>query len=110
MKKYHLIIITSFILINNFFFLNLQSEIINKIVVKVGGSLITSIDIQNEIVTNLVLNKQEIIQKNVEWCKTHNLVLPPTNVEEYEVLVLHIGHEISRYCSRYVDDFHVFIT
>ena len=63
MKKYHLIIITSFILINNFFFLNLQSEIINKIVVKVGGSLITSIDIQNEIVTNLVLNKQEIIQK-----------------------------------------------
>jgi hypothetical protein len=91
MKKYHLIIITSFILINNFFFLNLQSEIINKIVVKVGGSLITSIDIQNEIVTNLVLNKQEIIQKNVDSNKRYaiknliNKTIKKSEINKYQI-------------------------
>tara|TARA_B110000967_G_scaffold86538_1_gene89108 strand:+ start:4711 stop:5637 length:927 start_codon:yes stop_codon:yes gene_type:complete len=45
--------------------LDLKSEIRNKIIIKVGNSLITSIDIQNEIITNLVISKKEINQKNI---------------------------------------------
>lgn len=66
MKKSNLLIIFVFILLNNLFFLNLHSKIENKIVVKVGNSLITSIDIQNEVVTKLVINNQEITQENIK--------------------------------------------
>ena len=45
--------------------LDLKSEIRNKIIIKVGNSLVTSIDIQNEIITNLVISKKEINQKNI---------------------------------------------
>jgi hypothetical protein len=65
MKKTNLIFISIFILFNNFFFINLQSQINNTIVVKVGELLVTSIDIQNEIITNLVINGQEISQENI---------------------------------------------
>ncbi len=65
MKKTNLIFISIFILFNNFFFINLQSQINNTIVVKVGELLVTSIDIQNEIITNLVINGQEISQESV---------------------------------------------
>ena len=69
MKKSNLLIIFVFILLNNLFFLNLHSKIENKIVVKVGNSLITSIDIQNEVVTKLVINNQEITQENIKSSK-----------------------------------------
>ena len=69
MKKTNLIFISIFILFNNFFFINLQSQINNTIVVKVGELLVTSIDIQNEIITNLVINGQEISQESVNCNK-----------------------------------------
>ena len=73
MKKVNLIIIFVFILFNKFFLLNLQSQINNTIVVKVGSSLITSLDVQNEIITNLTLNKIEITQKNIDSNKSYSL-------------------------------------
>ena len=62
MKKISLIIISILILFSNFIFLNLQSQINNIIIVKVGESLITSLDVENEIITNLIIKKQEINQ------------------------------------------------
>ena len=73
MKKVNLIIIFFFILFNKFFLLNLQSQINNTIVVKVGSSLITSLDVQNEIITNLILNKIEITQKNIDNNKSYSI-------------------------------------
>lgn len=58
-------IIFTFVLLSNLFFLNLQSKINNNIIAKVGELLITSIDLQNEILTNLVINNVEITQENV---------------------------------------------
>ena len=66
MKKFNLIVLSFFIIVNIFFLSNLQSQINNIIVIKVGESLITSIDIQNEIITKLVLSKQEITKENIE--------------------------------------------
>ena len=37
----------------------------NKIIVTVGGSLISSIDIRNEIITTLLLTGQEVNQENI---------------------------------------------
>ena len=71
MKKISLIILSIFILINNLVFLNLYSEIKNNIVVKVGESLVTSIDIQNEIITKLIINRQEITQENINSSKNN---------------------------------------
>jgi hypothetical protein len=65
MKKINLINLSIFIFLNNFVFLNLNAQIYNVIVTKVGESLVTSIDIENEILTNLMLNKQEVTQENI---------------------------------------------
>ena len=62
-----------FILLSNLIFLNLQSQINNKIVVKVGELLVTSVDIQNEIITNLLINKQEITQENINNNKNFSI-------------------------------------
>jgi hypothetical protein len=69
MKKANLIVFSVFILFNNFFFLNLKSQINNYIVVKVGGSLVTSLDVQNEIITKLIISKLEITQENIDKSK-----------------------------------------
>ena len=69
MKKIKLIIIS--ILFSNLIFFNLHSQISNTIVVKVGESLITSVDIQNEIITNLIINKQNITQENINNNKNY---------------------------------------
>ena len=58
-----------FFLINFFNFSILESQINNNIVVKVGSKLVTSIDVQNEILTNLVLGKKEITQESVDTSK-----------------------------------------
>ena len=69
MKKANLIVFSVFILLSNFFFLNLKSQINNYIVVKVGGSLVTSLDVQNEIITKLIISKLEITQENIDKSK-----------------------------------------
>ena len=73
MKKINLTFISVIIFLNSSFFLMLHAKINNNIVVKVGESLVTSIDIQNEIVTNLVINKKEITQENINNYKNQSL-------------------------------------
>ena len=55
----------------NFNTAHLKSQINNAIVVKVGNALITSIDVQNEIITNLILNKLDITQANIDDNKNY---------------------------------------
>ena len=71
MIKNYLKIISFFLLLNFFFIFNLKSQINNFIIVKVGGSLITSIDLENEIITTLIINKQEVNQTNVNQSKDY---------------------------------------
>jgi len=91
MKKNSFIIIFFFLLMNSLFFSNLHSLIKSSIVVKVGESLITTIDIQNEIITNLVLNKQKITQINIDNNKQYalksliNKSIKNTEVNKYKI-------------------------
>jgi hypothetical protein len=91
MKKFFLIIISISILFNNFIFLNLQSQINNIIIVKVGESLITSLDVENEIITNLIIKKQEINQASVNNNKKYavkNLInksIKKSEINKYEI-------------------------
>ena len=66
MNKFNLRTIFFIWFINSFIFSNLYSQINNTIVVKVGESLITSITIKNEIITNLVINRQQISQESID--------------------------------------------
>ena len=65
------IIICFFFLSNSFIFSSSQSQTINKIIVKVGASIITSEDIRNEILTNLTVAKIEISQENINKYKDY---------------------------------------
>ena len=60
-------------LVVNFSITELKSEIKNVIVAKVGNALITSIDIENEILTNLLLKNQNRTQENID--KEKNLAI-----------------------------------
>ena len=73
MKNIKLIILFFFLLFNNFYFSYSAASIQNQIVVKVGDTIITSIDIQNQILTNLMINKQEITEDNVNKNKQYSL-------------------------------------
>ena len=46
-----------------------NAEIKNSILVKVGNEIITSLDLRNEILTNLILNKIDINQENIDASK-----------------------------------------
>ena len=50
-----------------------QSKEINKIVVKIENEIITSYDIKNKILTNLVIANKEINQKNINIFKEKSL-------------------------------------
>ena len=71
--KGKLIYINILFLISTLFFSPLNSEMKNHIVAKVGNSLITSIDIENEIISNLIINKIEITQENINKNKDYAL-------------------------------------
>jgi hypothetical protein len=71
MRNTNLKIIFILFLINNFIFSSLLSQINVSIVVKVGKSLVTSLDVENEIITNLVINGQEITQESVNKNKNY---------------------------------------
>jgi hypothetical protein len=61
------ILIPSILLfIVSFNFSEVKSQINNKIIVKVGSLIISSYDVQNEILTNLMLKKKEFIQENID--------------------------------------------
>ena len=51
----------------------LKSQINNSILVKVGNSLITAIDLENEIKTNLIINGQELSQININNNKGYSV-------------------------------------
>lgn len=61
------------LLINYIFFFSLNAEITNKIIVKVGNEIVTSLDLQNEIMTNLTINKMEINQNNIDEIKNYSI-------------------------------------
>ena len=67
------LITVSIYFLSTFAFSDLESQIKNRIVVKVGNSLISSIDVQNEIITNLVLSNQMITQENINKNKDFSL-------------------------------------
>ena len=46
-----------------------NAEIKNSILVKVGNEIITSLDLRNEILTNLIVNKIDINQENIDASK-----------------------------------------
>ena len=73
MKKCNLTTILFLIFLNNFIIFDLESKIVNNILGKVGNSLITSVDLQNEIITNLLINKQDFSQENIESAKSYSL-------------------------------------
>jgi hypothetical protein len=62
-------LIIFFLIFNFFSFSSLRAQISNEIIVKVGSEIITSLDVQNNIVTNLILNKFEINQENIDSVK-----------------------------------------
>ena len=91
MKKINLIIIFTYILINNFAFSNLQAQINNAIVVKVGNLIITTVDVQNEIITNLIISKQEIKQESINKNKNFaiknliNKLIKRSEINKYQI-------------------------
>ena len=60
-------------LVSHFTLTELKSEILNSIVVTVGNSIVTSVDVQNEIITNLILNKLKISQVNIDNNKDYSV-------------------------------------
>ena len=91
MRKINLKVALAFLFFFNFIFLNLHSQINNRIVVKVGKLVVTSLDVQNEIITNLIISKQEITQENVNKNKNYavkNLVnksIKKGEIDKYQV-------------------------
>ena len=54
-------IILTYLILINFSFANIQ----NKIIANIGNQIITSHELKNKIITNLILNNQEVNQSNV---------------------------------------------
>ena len=69
----------------------LKSQINNNIVVKVGDLLISSVDVQNQIITNLVINKKEINQVNIDNVKNFalkilvNKLIKKTEINKFQI-------------------------
>jgi hypothetical protein len=57
-----------FIFVVNFLSFS-NAEIKNSILVKAGNEIITSLDLRNEILTNLIVNKIDINQENIDASK-----------------------------------------
>ena len=86
-----ILIVLFFCFTNNFIFFELKSQIKNNIVVKFGNSLISSIDIQNEIITSIIINKQKITQTNIDNYKNYAIkkliksTIKRNEIEKYDV-------------------------
>tara|TARA_B100001063_G_C16640230_1_gene490418 strand:- start:292 stop:930 length:639 start_codon:yes stop_codon:yes gene_type:complete len=110
MRKINFIIFFALILINNLFFLDLQSAIKNKIIVKVGETLITSLDIRNEIITSLVLNRQELNQENIDKRKNlsvQNLIsksIKKNEISKYKIEKFNMD-DLQKYISEVSNKF-----
>ena len=91
MKKFNYIVIFTLILVNSVIVSKLQANINNNIIVKVGDSLVTSLDIKNEIITNLLINKKEITQENINNYKNYavknliNKTIKKSEINKYQI-------------------------
>ena len=87
-----LISLIFFLSFDNFYMLEARSQIISNIVVKVGETIVTSIDMKNQIITNLVLGKKEINQIAVNGNKNYalkNLInnsIKRNEINKYEII------------------------
>jgi len=101
LKKKLFFFIFLFLLINSFF-LSANSELNNKILVKVGNKIITSLDLKNEIITNLVINKQEINQENINQIKDYSV----KNIINKKIKLIEIEkYEIKEYNKKELNDY-----
>ena len=91
MKNINFISFFFLLFFNTFVFLNVEANIENKIIVKVGNIILTSTDLKNEIITNLVLNKKDINQININSMKSFaikNLIsktIKRIEIDRYEI-------------------------
>tara|TARA_B100000767_G_C19731805_1_gene522058 strand:+ start:142 stop:780 length:639 start_codon:yes stop_codon:yes gene_type:complete len=91
MKKFNYIVIFTLVLVNSVIVSKLQANINNNIIVKVGDSLVTSLDIKNEIITNLLINKKEITQENINNYKNYavknliNKTIKKSEINKYQI-------------------------
>jgi len=91
MKNINFISFFFLLFFNTFVFLNVEANIENKIIVKVGNIILTSTDLKNEILTNLVLNKKDINQININSMKSFaikNLIsktIKKIEIDRYEI-------------------------
>ena len=87
-----------------------NSVIKNDIVIKIGNSLVTSIDIQNEIITNLVLDKKEITQESINSNKNlsiQNLVkktIKNNEINKYKIKNYN-NEDLKKYIQRVAKTF-----
>lgn len=71
--------------------LEVSSKIINHISIKVGNNIITTVDIQNAIITNLIIKNIEINQENINNTKNYavkNLIkniIKRVEVDKYKI-------------------------
>ena len=101
LKKKSSFFILIFFFFNSFFF-SVYSELNNKILVKVGSEIITSLDLQNEIITNLVINKQEINQENINQIKDYSI----KNLINKKIKLIEIKkYEIKEYNKKDLNDY-----
>lgn len=72
---------------------NINSSITNKIIAKVGNEIITQLELENKIITSLVLSGQEINQKNINQIKNLSfkklidLKLKKDELKNYEIKI-----------------------
>ena len=86
MRKNFTISLIIFFFINSFIYFEAKAKISTRIIVKVGNSIITSVDLQNEIMTNLHLKKLELTQVNINKAKNSAVQsLIKSNIKSIEV-------------------------
>ena len=87
-----------------------NSVIKNDIVIKIGNSLVTSIDIQNEIITNLVLNKKEITQESINSNKDSSVqslvkkTIKNNEINKYKIKNYN-NEDLKKYIQRVAETF-----
>ena len=91
MRKKFLIILNIFFFSNVILLSEIRSQINNEIIVRVGGSIVSTFDVQNEIVTSLVLKKQKISQENIDNQKNFaikrliNKLIKKNEIKKFEI-------------------------
>jgi len=92
----------SFLLLSNLIYGKANSKVNNSIVVKVGNSVISTIDIQNQIITTLIIQKKELNQKNIDNIKDNTVkLLVNKAVKNSEIL----KYDITKYNDKDLESY-----